>query len=228
MMAEHPDETAVITRTAGALMLNLGNFTDVRARSMMISARTASEHGIPFVLDACGAACLANRREYALNLANTYRPAVLKGNRSEIMALYDNEYSSSGVDADSSLTIDDSDYAAAALARKYGCTVLASGAVDTVTDGQRLTHILNGTPRLATVTGTGCMQGALCAAFLPVCTGYDAAVSASSLLGICGELAAVTEGSGSFAVALMDGISTVTDSEISQRLRMEEIRLEKA
>ena len=49
MMAEHPKEAAIITRTAGAVMLNLGNFTDVRGESMMISAKTAKENGIPFV-----------------------------------------------------------------------------------------------------------------------------------------------------------------------------------
>ena len=34
MMAEHPLEVEDITRTAGALMLNLGNITDARMESM--------------------------------------------------------------------------------------------------------------------------------------------------------------------------------------------------
>ena len=228
MMAEHPDEAAVITRSAGALMLNLGNFTDVRAKSMVISAATAKEHGIPFILDVCGAACLPNRREYALNLAKQSTPTVIKGNRPEITALYDNGYSTSGVDGDSSLSLEKSDAAAAALAKKLGCIVLASGAADTVTDGTRLTHLYNGTPRLGSITGTGCMQGALCAAFLAVCGGYEAAVCACVLQGICGELCEDTKGSGSFAAALMDGISTVTDDDIIPRLRMEEINIEDA
>ena len=43
MMAEHPREVAEITRTAKALMLNLGNITDARMESMMLSAKTAKE-----------------------------------------------------------------------------------------------------------------------------------------------------------------------------------------
>ena len=47
MMAEHPLEVEEITKTAGALMLNLGNITDVRIESMKRSVRTAAKEGIP-------------------------------------------------------------------------------------------------------------------------------------------------------------------------------------
>ena len=52
IMAEHPMEVAEITRTAKALMLNLGNITDARMESILISAKTATENGIPILLDA--------------------------------------------------------------------------------------------------------------------------------------------------------------------------------
>ena len=64
MMAEHPKEVSEITRTAQALMLNLGNITDARMESMLISAKTANEMGIPILLDAVGIACSTLRREY--------------------------------------------------------------------------------------------------------------------------------------------------------------------
>ena len=50
-MAEHPMEVEGITKTAGALMLNLGNITDVRIESMKRSARMAAKEGIPVLLD---------------------------------------------------------------------------------------------------------------------------------------------------------------------------------
>ncbi len=228
MMAEHPQEAGIITATAGALMLNLGNFNDVRAQSMLISAQTASEKGIPFLLDVCGAACLKNRRDYALSLIEKYRPTVIKGNRSEIAALYDESYTSTGVDSAEDMTAERSDKAAAALARQTGCVVIASGSIDTVTDGRRITHIKNGTPRMGTVTGTGCMQGAVCAAFLSVCDAFSAAVSACVVLGVSGELAESVRGSGSFAVALMDGISELDDKDIAPHLKLEETQLEQA
>ena len=104
MMAQHPEEAAVITSSAGAVMLNMGNITDVRKQSMLISAQTAKQKGIPFVLDVCGSACLPTRREYALGLIGTCLPSVIKGNYSEITALARKDYTSTGVDADKTLT----------------------------------------------------------------------------------------------------------------------------
>ena len=39
MMAEHPEEAAVMTSGAGAVMLNMGNLTDVRKLSMLMAYR---------------------------------------------------------------------------------------------------------------------------------------------------------------------------------------------
>ena len=222
--AEHPEEAALVTRSAEALMLNMGNITDIRKESMLISTKEASEAGIRFVLDVCGAACLKTRRDYAFLLINEAVPTVIKGNYSEIYALYRQEYSSSGVDADDSLSIEKVEKAAYELADALNTTILASGKTDIVTDGNRIMHIKNGSPQLATVTGTGCMQGALCAAFLSVADGYKAAVMAASMFGICGELAETEKGSGTFMVNLLDRLSTVTDEEILSRIKCEEIR----
>ena len=41
MMAEHPREVAGITAHAGALLLNLGNITDVRMESMQLAGQAA-------------------------------------------------------------------------------------------------------------------------------------------------------------------------------------------
>ena len=37
MMAEHPKEVSVITKSADSLLLNLGNITDIRKKSIIIS-----------------------------------------------------------------------------------------------------------------------------------------------------------------------------------------------
>ena len=227
MMAEHPKEVSEITRTAQALMLNLGNITDARMESMLISAKTANEMGIPILLDAVGISCSSLRREYVKNLLNTVIPTVIKGNYSEIQALYRDSYRSSGVDADSGLDIHTIDHAAISLGRRLGTVILASGKVDIVTDGSRLYHIHNGTPLLAQVTGTGCLQGALCASYLSVKPGIEAVITGSSVLGICGELARTDRGTGTFLCCLMDALSTLTDTEIEQNLKLEERIIEK-
>jgi len=220
MMAEHPEEAAIITRSAGAVMLNMGNLTDVRKESMIISAGEAVRSGKRFLLDVCGSACLPTRREYALSLMGEAVPGVIKGNYSEIFALCRKDYTSSGVDADKSLGPEALDEAAVELALKYGTTVLASGRTDIITDGKTLYHVENGTAMLGTVTGTGCMQGALCSAFLSVADGLKAALSGAVMFGICGELAKTDKGSGTFAVNLMDSLSAITDENIENMARV--------
>ena len=223
MCAEHPVEAAAVTASAGALMLNLGNLTEVRTESMRISAKEAYTRGIRSVLDVCGAACLENRREYALELIEKYKPSVIKGNYSEIKALVNKDYSSSGVDADGALEVKEIAAAAGGLADKYGTVVLASGKTDVVTDGKNTVLIGNGIPQLSTVTGTGCMQGALCAAFLTVAEGMEAAVAAAVMFGICGELSKTDKGSGTFQVNLFDNLSTVKDENIEKLINIRSV-----
>lgn len=226
MMAEHPKEVAEITRTAGSLMLNLGNITDARMESILLSAETAKEQGIPFLLDAVGIACSTLRREYVKTLLNRAIPTVIKGNYSEILALYRESYRCSGVDADTSLDIRTVDHAAVSLARSLGTIILASGGVDIVTDGNRHYHVHNGTPQLSQITGTGCLQGALCGAYLSAKPGLEAVLTGCAVLGICGELVRTDRGSGTFLCNLMDALSTLTDADIEQHLKLEEINLE--
>lgn len=226
IMAEHPREVSEITATAGALMLNLGNITDVRMEAMRLSARTAAEHGTPILLDAVGVACSKLRRDYACDLMEAVTPAVIKGNYSEINALYQESYRASGVDADAALDAQTVERAAAALARTRHTVVLASGKVDIVTDGTRLIRVRNGTPQLSCVTGTGCMLGALTAAYLSAASGLDAAVTACAVLGVCGQLAETERGSGSFMVGLLDALPTLQDAELERYMDLEEIEIE--
>ena len=57
IMAEHPKEVYEITASSDALMLNLGNITDARMESMIISLNIANKREIPVLLDAVGVAC---------------------------------------------------------------------------------------------------------------------------------------------------------------------------
>ncbi len=224
IMAEHPKEVCEITDTADALMLNIGNITDARMESMILSLSKAKEIGIPVLIDVVGIACSKLRREYVSNLLKIAVPSVIKGNYSEIMALYNEEYSSVGVDAQSSLDVSDIAKIPKELAMKYQAVILATGPADIISDGEKTLYVKNGTPQLASVTGTGCMLGALCSAFMTSAKAMDAAVSASVYFGICGELAKTDIGNGSFMVNLLDRLSTLRNEEISEYLKMEEKR----
>ncbi|MBR5152507.1 MAG: hydroxyethylthiazole kinase [Clostridia bacterium] len=222
IMAEHPEEVCEITDTADALMLNIGNITDARMKSMMLALQCAKNKGIPVLLDAVGIACSGFRRTYVLNLLNTSVPFVIKGNYSEIMALYHAEYVSSGVDADDSVDVCHITQTATELSRKYQTVILATGQTDVITDGKRMVHVQNGTPELASVTGTGCMLGAVCSAFMTSARPMEGAIAACVYLGICGELAKTEKGNGSFMVNLMDKISILDKETIAKHMKMEE------
>lgn len=226
IMAEHPAEVREITETADALMLNLGNITDARMLSMKTSLLAAKEKSIPVILDAVGIACSKLRRDYIAQLLEIGIPTVIKGNYSEIYALYRAAYRSSGVDADAAIGVDSISNAAAELARKYRTVILASGKADIVTDGTRIVQINNGTPQLSTVTGTGCLLGALCGSYLSGCPDMDAAVTACVVLGVCGQIAETPMGGGSFMVNLMDALSVLTDAQLNQYTDMEETQYE--
>ncbi|MBP3921941.1 MAG: hydroxyethylthiazole kinase [Ruminiclostridium sp.] len=224
MMAEHPLEAEEITRTACAVLLNIGNITDARISSIRLSARCCKENHIPFVLDIVGMACSSLRRDFVKKLLENSIPAVIKGNYSELMALY-TDYTSSGVDSEA-IDIAQLDRVCKELATRYGTVILASGKTDIVTDGKRLFHVNNGTVQLSYVTGTGCMQGALCAVLMATEMPLDAALKSALVMGICGELACTEKGSGSFMVTLMDKLSTIDDKEFNRNIKMEEISLE--
>ncbi len=226
IMAEHPEEVAEITETADALLLNLGNITDTRLKSIEISASTATKRKIPFVMDAVGVACSALRRRFAKKLIEGNCPNVIKGNYSEIKALFDVEYKSSGVDAED-LSIREVCHTAIQLAARHGTIVLVSGKTDIVTDGKRLVYIKNGCAQLAKVTGTGCMLGELCACFLAVGDGFEAAIAACAVSGICGELSKTHKGSGTFLTNLLDNLSVFDNEEIKKYLKLEEIKIER-
>ncbi len=221
IMAEHPKEVCEITVSADALMLNIGNITDARMESIILSLKTAKERNIPVLLDIVGVACSNLRREYIQKLLKTGTPDVIKGNYSEIASFGNSEYFSRGVDADCSLGMCDIAEISEHLALKYQTVIIATGQTDIITDGKRTTYVKNGTPRLSSVTGTGCMLGALCSAFLTSVNPADAGIFACIYFGICGELANSDLGNGSFMINLMDRIYTLGKTDLKRYLNVE-------
>ena len=157
IMAEHPDEVREITASAKALLLNFGNVTRDRLEAMAISYDEAMAKELPVVIDAVGVSCSELRRAVVKKMTgierNSQVPMLIKGNYSEIRALFDNDYKSAGVDADKKLTFEETIDIAKELAKNLNAIVLASGEKDIVTDGSRTAVIENGTKKLGSITG---------------------------------------------------------------------------
>ncbi|MCC2727078.1 hydroxyethylthiazole kinase [Blautia massiliensis] len=256
IMAEHPAEVTDITALAGALMLNLGNITDARIESMKRSMRTAMKNKIPVLLDLVGVACSDLRLDLARELLSIGHPAVLKGNMSELLAVSGLPSHAIGIDAGAqdALTAENMETVSEVLrafSRSNQAIVLATGKQDFVTDGERVVLVQNGSAALSGITGTGCMVGALTAAFLPGCedniakemtdsieagvrSGVEmelngksgnylaAAVLGTALMGIAGEEAEkISRGPGSFQVNLLDEIYGLSDRQLLNLLKIE-------
>ena len=142
---------------------------------------------------------------------------MIRGNASEIIALAGAEGAlCRGVEsaADSAAALP----AAKALALKTGAAVLVTGETDYITDGTRTITCNNGHELMTRVTGVGCSMGALCAACLAVAdSAFDAAFASAAILGLAGDRAAAKHSHpGSFAVALLDELDSITPQDITK------------
>ena len=221
IMAEHPLEVNEITASAQGLLLNLSGISDVKMESMKKAAVAAGENGTPTVIDAVGVSCSSLRRRFVFELLNIATPSVIKGNYSEIYALHNEKYHSSGVDSEQGVADDDILSAAINLAKNFNCVVLVSGETDIITDGTRVAKVKNGVAQLGNITATGCLLGTICACFA-------AAVSACAVLGICGEMAKNDGKNGSFMYGLLDELSSIDHKKINEMIKIEEQYYEKA
>jgi hydroxyethylthiazole kinase len=223
IMAEHPDEVKEITETASALLLNLGNISDTRMEAMKEALSVALENDIPVVIDAVGVSCSELRRKFFFELIEMIKNSkkakfpiegiklLLKGNYSEIKALFDENYRGKGVD-----TQEDIDFSAITeisqkLSEKFDAAVLATGKRDVISFAGKVLINDSGHPMMSLVTGTGCALGASCARFLAKEQSLHAVAKSCSLFGIAGEKAydKVLEkekrvGTGSFQAAFLD------------------------
>ncbi|MCC2163710.1 hydroxyethylthiazole kinase [Brotaphodocola catenula] len=172
IMAEHPKEVEEITAVSSALMLNLGNITDVRMESMRLALAQANRDKIPVILDLVGVTCSHLRRRFAESLLEEGQFAVIKGNISEILAVASLPFHGTGIDAGAEDAISGENQSqrgevAKSLAKTLGCAVLATGKKDLVAVSDQAFLVSNGDPALSGITGTGCMVGALTASYLP-------------------------------------------------------------
>lgn len=218
-MVDNPEEAGRFAAVARAVLINLGTPYPDTAAAMVLAAEAAGGAGTPWVLDPVAAGALAWRTDLAVRLLATSRPALVRGNASEIMALTGGR-GGRGVDAVD--TPQDALAAAMELAGRHATVVAVSGPVDHITDGTRVVRIGNGHPWLTRVTGVGCALGAVMAGFVAA-TGDPlvGAVAATATVTVAAELAAArSQGPGSFAVALLDELAELSPETLADQVRL--------
>ena len=225
IMAEHPLEVAEITSVSKALGVNLGNITDTRMESMLISGKVAFKNKIPQVIDLVGVGCSKLRLDYGRKYIEECHPDVIKGNMSEIKSIYGLESNAKGIDVGvcdviTENNLDENIKMLKSLSLETGSIIVATGIIDIITNGIHTYLISNGCEMLSMITGTGCMLNVLIASYISSGDVLGGVILAVGLMGICGELSQNVKGTGSFRVELLDNIFSISDDIIREKLQI--------
>lgn len=228
VMADDHKEVEEMVSIASALVLNLGTLNERTIESFILAGKRANQLGIPVILDPVGVGATSLRNATAERILKEVKLSVLRGNMSEIKNIYGIDASTRGVDSIDN-PLEGGREIAIELAKRLNCTVSITGAVDIVSDGEKVFYIKNGHPILAKITGTGCMSSSL----IGLCCGTGeeslyGAIAGITIMGIAGEKAQgrlrELEGLGSFKVYLMDAISSFSTEDITEGGQIDEVQ----
>jgi hydroxyethylthiazole kinase len=214
------EEGEFLAKAGGAFYINVGTIIPLYEESLPHTARILREAGKPWVLDPV-AVGIGTLRTKLLKQFKAYKPDVIRGNASEIMALAGLwELAGSGESkvrgVDSTDEVGAAEFAAAALARWTGGAVSVSGETDLVTDGQIAASSKGGSHFLKKITGAGCSLGGVTAVYAAVASPFIAALTATAVYNLAGRRAEQkADGPGSFQAAFFDELYKATPEDIA-------------
>lgn len=225
-----PDEGEALVAGGGAIYLNMGTLFPIYEETIPRAAKAAHDAGKPWVLDPVGLG-IGSLRTKLVSEIRPYKPAIVRGNASEIITLAslwglagteDDDARPRGVDTVD--TVDAARGAAVALARYTGGAVVVSGEVDLITDGSTVAKSHGGSPLMSKITGCGCSQGGVLAVYACAADPFTAAVCGTAVYNVAGtRAAAVADAPASFKVAFIDELYRATAEGIAANpLELEE------
>lgn len=235
IMADEIKEVEEIVSLASAVVINIGTANDQTAAAMLRTGCYANQLDIPVILDPVGAGISKFRNNLLQILLKEINFTAIKGNISEMKYLSDGICSTQGVDASFHDLVSEENLSEMALyARKLsvitGSMIAITGPIDLVADSQRVFMIRNGCSTMSSVTGTGCMGGAVLGCTMaanPPEIDLEAAVTAIAAMGICGELAyeqmqKYNYGLNTYRNLIIDAISQLDASIFEARQKIEQ------
>ena len=217
-----PDEGEALAAMGEAMYINVGTLLPIYEESIPRTLNVLHKLHKPWVLDPV-AVGLGELRTKLLHQCKEYKPSVIRGNASEIIALAglwqlrDGAKNSKVRGVDSTDTVDEAVAAAKALAAWTGGAVAVSGAEDFITDGYREVVSYGGSPMMECLTGSGCSLGGVIAVYAAVADPFIAAVAGTAVYNLAGRRAgAVASGTGSFQQLFLDELYRASAQDISQ------------
>ena len=216
-----PDEGEFIANAGGATYINVGTLMPIYEETLPRTAKALFEAGKPWVLDPVAIGIGELRTKLLLGFKE-YKPTIIRGNASEIIALAGlwgleggtNQSNVRGVD--STDTVNAAKNAAVALAKWTGGAVSVSGKTDLVTDGETVVYSYGGSHFMEKITGSGCSLGGVTAVYATAANPFIAALTATAVYNLAGKRAELrTNAPGSFQTAFIDELYIATAEEIA-------------
>ena len=234
IMADDESEAADITSICGGLNINIGTLNARTISSMLLAGKRANALGHITVLDPVGAGASKLRTETAAKLLETVRFSVIRGNVSELKALWGSEGTTKGVDADvadrvTEENLDEMVSFVKQLSKQTGAIIAMTGAIDIVADAERAYALRNGNALMSKITGTGCMLSGVVTAYCVANPKHllDATAAAVGAMGLCGEIGFtrlkenVLNGTSSYRTYIIDAMSNLTDEALEEGIKIE-------
>ena len=215
-----PDEGEAMANFARAVYINLGTLFPFYAETIPRTLRVLKNKKTPFVLDPVGIG-FGNLRTELLTQMKNFKPTIIRGNPSEIIALaklWDlNDHEGGNVrGVDSTESVDEAAYSAIRLSKFTGGAVAVSGAKDLITDGEVVIYSSGGSPLFSKITGSGCALGGVMAIYLTVASPIIAAFTGAAMFNCAGSRAAEKFSTpASFKVAFLDELYKVSASDVA-------------
>lgn len=215
-----PDEGAYLAGISGAFYINAGTLLPIYEASLPRTCRALYENGCPWVLDPVGIG-IGSLRTKLIKQMKAYKPSVLRGNASEIIAvsrLWElSADGKGGAQSKGARGVDSTDdvlaakEAAQAIARYTGGAVAVSGETDFVTDGTTGVLCRGGSRFLPMITGAGCSLGGVAAVYCAEASPFVAALTAVSVYNSAAKDAEKkSAGPGTFQPHFLDSIYRLT------------------
>ncbi len=185
VMSNDLDDALSLANFAKAILINIGTINQDQGEIMLAVAK-ANFQKKPIMIDLVGYGATTTRNQWVEKLLPFC--SAIKGNYSEVSSLYKKHNLAKGVDGD--ITLEDPRAIVETIAQKYQKLILMTGEVDYISNGVETYALSNGHYLLKSLTGTGCMLGAISATFLAVNNTLGALLNATSLLNLSAEKAA--------------------------------------
>lgn len=225
-----PDEGEFLAQAGQATYINVGTLLPIYEETLPHTARKLHDMKKPWVLDPV-AVGIGSLRTRLLQQFKEYKPTIIRGNASEILALaglwgLDGGTAASNVrGVDSTDPVTSAKTAAVALAKWTRGAVVVSGKTDLITDGSVLAFSYGGSHFMEKITGAGCSLGGVIAVYATAASPFIAALTGVAVYNLAGWRAEKkADGPGSFQIHFLDELYKASAEEIADNeFEMEEI-----